>query len=158
MLLKLFCGIFICFGTWILGKNVSESYRQKIAIIEEYVAFLKNFKSNVTFSGLNMYDFLKKCKEPQNLITYLLEKKDTIDIKDFKGACIEEETCADIISEALIVAGTSSDTLSIADFIDEALLKLLQYKKEYLEECCGKIRTAPKIGLIVGMFFAVLIL
>ena len=158
MLLKILGGIFICFGTWFLGKNVSESYRQKIEIIEKYVAFLKNFRSNVTFSGLNIYEFLKKCKEPQNLITYLLEKKDTIDIKNFKGSCIEEEKCADIISEALSVASTSSDTLAIADFIDEALLKLLQYKKEYLEECYGKIRIAPKIGLIVGMFVAVLIL
>lgn len=160
MLLKIFGAFFICVGTWVLGKNLSLNYCARLDLIEKYILFLKSFKSAVCFSGINMYTFFEKydCARIKPFLQYLIDKKDMEKIKDFKGENQQEDKCLDIIGNVLLLGQTSSDTKAISDFSDEAVLQLSRYKKEFLEEYNGKIKTAPAIGLVVGMFVAVLIL
>ena len=72
MLLKFLGGFIIAIGAWCLGKNVSEGYNDRIKIIDSYVLLLKNFKSAVSFSGINMYVFFSKNKDKK--VTIFLDK------------------------------------------------------------------------------------
>ena len=160
MLLKLFGGALIAFGTWILGKNVEINYKEKVKTIESYILLLHKFKSAVIFSGINMYRFFEKNKDlyTEKFLNYLLLKKNIFYIYEFNGANLIEKNCIDIISDSFLLAETSSDTELIANSFDEGIYKLTQYKKEYLEEHRGKMKTASMIGLVAGVFIAVLII
>ncbi len=160
MLLKLMGGIVICIGTWYLGKNISENYLDNMKIIDDYLLFLNNFKSAVAFSGMNMYEFFERndISGVENLLEFLLIKRNTCEIKNFKGKNVLEDKCVNLVSQALMLAQRSSDTKVISDIIDQSINELNRCKKEFWEEHCGKIKTAPKIGLISGLFVAVLVI
>ena len=160
MLLKLLGGIVISAGTWILGKNVEMNYNEKVKIIESYILLLNKFKSAVVFSGINMYSFFIKNKNvyTEKFLDFLLLKKNILYINEFNGANEIEKNCINIISDSFLLAEISSDTELISNSFDEGIYKLTQYKKEYLEEHRGKMKTASTLGLIAGIFIAVLII
>ena len=160
MLLKLSGGLLISAGAWILGKSVQENFMEKIKTIEAFVLFVENFKSAVSFSGINMYAFFEKNNEKhiKNFIDFLLKTRSMKSLKDFKSKNEVEEKCVSLIKEYFVVAENSSDAIHIANCLEEGKLKLLQYKNEFLEEYRGKMKIAPALGFITGMFIAVLII
>lgn len=160
MLLKILGCVALVGGSWCLGKNISNSYSEKIKIIDSYILFLKNFKSAVVFSGTNMYSFFLKNKDDniRNFLDFLIKKRNVKDIYRFEGINKIENKCIDLISESIILAEKSSDSELISNYFEESISKLNYYKNEIVEEYRGKIKTAPSIGAVVGMFIAVLVI
>ena len=160
MLLKFLGGLVIIFGTWLLGKNIAEGYCENIKIIDSYILMIKSFKSAVFFSGINMYEFFYKnnFKYTERLFKYLSEKRNIKEIVNFKGVNGTEDKCISLISESFLLAEKSSDRELISEYLEECLLKLSQLKKEMMEDYRGKIKTAPMIGAIIGIFIAVVII
>lgn len=159
MLLKLLGALIITLGTWVLGKNVQENFNEQIKIIDSYIFFLQGFKSNVSFSCANMYSFFEKNKEQytQSLLDYLIKKQDISSISDYKSQSEVERKCIYFISDCLIIAEKSSDTEFISNCFEEGILRLIQYKKDFLEENRGKIKAAPALGVVVGIFVSILL-
>ncbi len=160
MLLKIAGGLVITFGTWLLGKNVAEDYRENIKIIDSYILLIKNFKSAVSFLGINMYDFFCKnhFKHTEKLFEFLSDKRNVKEIKKFKGVNQTEDKCISLITESFLLAEESSDRELISEYLEECLLKLEQLKNEMMEDYRGKIKTAPVLGAIIGIFIAVVII
>ncbi len=159
MLLKLIGVGIIASGAWVLGRSVSEGYKDKIKIIDSYIAFIKNFKSVVLFSGTNMYVFFSKNQDnnTKKFLNFLIDRKCNSALFEFKGANKIEDKCISLISESIILAEKTSDRELISDFLEECAYKLTCFKKEIMEEYRGKIKTAPSVGLMFGIFIAVLI-
>ncbi len=160
MLLRLFGGILISVGSWVLGKNIEFKYDEKIKMIESYILFMNKFKSAVKFSGINMYTFFEKNKDSytEKFLDFLLTNKNLVAINEFTTTNTVERKCISIISESFVVAENSSDMELISNSFENVIYKLTQFKNEFLEEHRGKMKTAPALGLIAGVFIAVLII
>ena len=163
MLIKFLCVIVICFSSWFLGKMYSESLISKINLVEKYIKLLKEIKSNVCYSGKNVYDFLavQSYDKTNNFCSFLLKNKDVgfeKAIKAYAPENEEEKFCVSALFEAFVFLENSSDTEGISDLILCAIEKLSEYKKQLGEEYKGKIKTAPPIFLLFGLFIALVLI
>lgn len=163
MLIKFICVLIICFSSWFLGKMYSETLSNKINLVEKYIILLKEIKSNVYYSGKNIYDFLgvKNHDKTNKFCVYLLENKENgfeNAIKNYTPKNKEEQFCVDSLYEAFVFLENSSDSDSISDLISCTVEKLQEYKKQLGEEYKGKIKTAPEIFLLCGLFIALVLI
>jgi len=163
MLIKFISVIILSLCAWFFGKNYSDLLIEKIHIVEEYILFSKELKSAVYFSGKNVYEFFKnnKLKATENFCTFLINNK-TIEImksiKKFKPINNDEKICVDFLYEPLVFIENSSDTEVIAELLNSASENLLSYKLQIQEEYKGRIKTAPSITLICGLFIALVLI
>ena len=163
MLVKLICTTTIVFCTWFFGISYSQILRDRVKLVDSYVFFLTELKSAITYSGKNIYDFLSENKQKytRSISEFLILNKDAgikKTIKDFKCSNNDEQKCVDLISDLMSFIENSSDINVIADLIDLACQNIDNYKKQIQEEYKGKIKIAPSISLICGLFIALVLI
>ena len=162
MLLKIMGIFIICIGSWYVGKCFANTYDERIYLIEDYIIFTQSLKSAIGFSGMTLYNFFKKDngKYTRNFSTYCISSENNVvtEAKKYKADNAEEKECVKMLVEVLVVAEKSNDIQVILDIAEEVISKLTLYKNIVREEYCGKIKTMPKLGLITGLFVAVLVL
>jgi hypothetical protein len=163
MLIKIACATAICICSWLLGNGYKNSLSEKIKIIEEYISFSIGLKSAVSFSGKNLYEYIKnsKFKHLKAFGDYLCENKDIgieKNIKSYISLSLIEKECIEKMEPSLLLLESSSDVYGIAEQLDESIRMLELYKNEIREAYCGKIKTAPSLALITGLFVAVLLI
>ncbi len=161
MLIKIACSVAVCICSWLLGVGYKNMLNENILIIEDYIKFAKALKSTVIYSGKNMFDFIKSNKSERlnSFSDYVTSNKNNgmeKILKEFKTSNIIEAECVKILHTALVFAESSSDASGIAEQLEEAINFLEQYKNETREVYCGKIKTAPSLAMIMGLFIAVL--
>ncbi len=163
MLIKTFCVIVLCFCAWFFGKSFSDVLKDRINLVDDYIIFSKELKSAVGFSGQNIYDFLQvnKLKHTSLLCDYLIEQK-SIGIEkaleNYKSKNQDEEKCIEIIKQTLVFIEHSSDIEGISQLLAGVAESLEIHKKQIQEEYKGKIKTAPSIALIGGLFIALVLI
>ena len=79
-------------------------------------------------------------------------------IKNFTPINQEETFCIDSLLDAFVILENSSDAENISDAISCAIEKLNEHKKQLWEEQKGKIKTAPFIFLLMGLFIALVLI
>ncbi len=161
MFLKLIGAMLLCLGCWYAGKCYSQNYNERIRLIDEYISFTLSLKSAIGFSGMTLRSFFERNmgKYTQRFSEICLKEDDILNnIKCFEPINKEEAECVQIVTDFLEIAEHSSDIQIIMDIADEAVSHLTLYKKQITEEYCGKIKISPEIGLLVGVFVAVLVL
>ncbi len=163
LIIKFICVIVICFSSWILGKMYAETLKNKICMVEKYIILLKEIKSNVSYSGKNLYDFLgvKSYDKTNRFCTFLLQNKEKgleKAVQTYSPINEEEKFCVESMFEAFAFLENSSDTESISDMISCTTDKLTEYKKQLGEEYKGKIKTSPPIFLLCGLFIALVLI
>lgn len=163
MLIKFICVLVICFSSWFLGKMHSETLKNKIKLVEKYIILLKEIKSNVYYSGKNIYDFfgVKSYDKINRFCAHLLQNKEIgfeKAIETYTPINEEEKFCVSSLLEAFVFLENSSDTESISDLISCTVERLTEYKKQVQEEYKGKIKTSPPIFLLCGLFIALVLI
>ena len=163
MLIKFICVLVICFSSWFFGKMYSETLKNKIKLVEKYISLLKEIKSNVYYSGKNIYDFLaiQSYDKTNKFCAHLLKNKEIgfeQAIKTYTPENDEEKFCVSSLIDAFTFLENSSDTESISDLISYTVEKLSEYKKQLGEEYKGKIKTSPPIFLLCGLFIALVLI
>lgn len=163
MLIKFICVLIICFSSWFLGKMYAETLKNKVYLVEKYIILLKEIKSNVYYSGKNVYDFLaiQSYDKTNKFCAHLLKNKENgfeSAINTYVPVNDEEKFCVASLLEAFTFLENSSDTESISDLISLTIEKLTEYKKQLGEEYKGKIKTGPPIFLLCGLFIALVLI
>lgn len=163
MLIKFLCVIVFSFCAWYFGKNFSDVLKDRISLVDEYIVFSKELKSAVSYSGKNIYDFLEtnKLKHTTEFSNFLIKNK-TIGIEKslekYKIKNKDEEICISALKEALVFIENSSDIEGIGQLLIGAEENLENHKKQIQEEYKGKIKIAPSIALIGGLFIALVLI
>lgn len=163
MLIKTVCVFIICFSSWFFGNVFSETLRNRIKVIDTYIILLKEIKSNVYYSGKNIYDFLtiKSYEKNNNFCTFLLKNKEKgfeETIKEYTPSNDEEKFCINEVYDAFVFLENSSDAESISDVFKSTIIGLEDYKKQIQEEYRGKIKTTPFLFLLFGLFIALVLI
>ena len=81
-----------------------------------------------------------------------------VGIENYKCKNKVDFECVNKAKEALLFAEESSDVSGIANMIEEAIISLKNYKQHLEEELYGKIKTAPRLALMAGLFVSVLLI
>ncbi len=163
MLLRIISAGLICLGAWYLGMEYSIIIKQRIRVVKDYIALTAGLKSAVKYSGKNIYTYLKTvntgaarnfcafaCKNREKGLAYIFE--------EYESANLVEHNCLEMLKENFLFAENSSDAEGIAFLLAENCEELERYRKSLEEEYRGKIKTAPSIALILGLFAAVLVI
>ena len=163
MLIKFICALIICFSSWFLGKMYAETLKNKVNLVEKYIILLKEIKSNVYYSGKNIYEFLnvQTFDKSNKFCVHLLKNKESglaNAIKTYSPLNKEEQFCVESSYEAFKFLENSSDTEGISDLISCAVEQLQEYKKQLWEEYKGKIKTAPHMFLLCGLFVSLVLI
>ncbi len=163
MLIKSVCVFIICFCSWFLGNVYSETLHSRIKLIDRYILLLKELKSNVYYSGKNIYDFLaiKSYQKENKFCAFLLKNKEKgfeKSIKEFITSNEEEKFCINTLYEAFVFLENSSDAEGISELLKSAIISLEDYKKQIQEEYKGKIKITPFLFLLCGLFIALVII
>ncbi len=163
MLVKIICTITIMICTWFFGISYSQILKDRVKLVDAYVLFLTELKSVITYSGKNIYEYLSENKQKytKNFCEFLIINKDAgikKTIKDFKCSNNDEQKCIDLIIDLMSFIESSSDINAIADLIDLSCENIVNYKKQIQEEYKGKIKIAPSISLICGLFIALVLI
>ncbi len=163
MLIKLFCAMAICVCSWLLGNGYKASLNEKIKIVEDYISFAITLKSAVMYSGKNLYNYVENLRSERlrRFFCCLIENKNAgIEecLKKYEPVSRQERECINILYPSLVLLETSSDVYGISEQINESISLLEIYKNEIREAYCGKIKTAPSLALITGLFIAVLLI
>lgn len=163
MLVKLLCIIVLCFCAWFFGKGYSDVLKDRISLVNEYIIFCKELKSAVAYSGKNVYAFLEKnkLKYTREFCNFLIQNKAfgiEKALQKYESINKDEEKCIGILSQALTFIENSSDIEGISELLIGAGESLENHKKQIQEEYKGKIKTAPSIALISGLFIALVLI
>lgn len=163
MLLRVISAGIICLGAWYLGIEYSFIIRYRIRVVKDFIAFTAGFKSAVKYSGKNMYTYFKTVHTgaAKNFCTFACENrgKGLAYIFDhYESANLVESNCVELLKQNFLFAESSSDIEGISLLLEETGEALTTYRKSLEEEYRGKIKTAPSIALILGLFAAVLII
>lgn len=163
MLLRLISAGLICLGAWYIGVEYSLVIRHRFKVVKDFTALAAGLKSAVKYSGRNIYAYLASihtgaakcfcafaCEKRERGLAYIFEQ--------YESANFVESNCVEILKESFLFAETSSDAEGIALLLEEACETLEAYRKSLEEEYRGKVKTAPSIALILGLFAAVLII
>ncbi len=161
MAIKVLFGSVLCFCAYFIGREFARGINERILTVSDYILFIQTFKSSVTYSGINMFDFFARCcGREKNFTDFLLENKSSgikDSVENYKSQNSVEGKCVEIIKPSLLFAQESSDVIGIGALLEEAVLSLEIYKKQLQEELNGKIKTAPRLALMIGVFIAVLL-
>ena len=163
MLLRIISAGILCLGAWYLGMEYSFIIKHRIRVVKDYITLTAGLKSAVKYSGKNIYAYLKTvntgaaknfcsfaCENREKGLAYIFEQYESINLV--------ESNCIDMLKENFLFAENSSDVEGIALFLAETCETLEAYRKSLEEEYRGKIKTAPSIALILGLFAAVLVI
>ncbi len=163
MLIRLICACVICVGMYETGKEYSDYIRKKAELVGSYLFFASEMKSAVMFSGKNMYDFFEKFDRGRaGVFCRFAHSRQNAGMKrildEYSASCKEEKECLKILAEALYTAESSSDASQIAASLDMCVHTFMRYKQQIEEENRAKVKTAPAVALMLGLFVAVLII
>ncbi len=163
MLLKLICACVICAGMWTVGREYADHIRSKAVLIGDYLFFTEEMKSAVMFSGKNMYEFFGGIADggAAEFCRFAYAERGSgmrRILNGYPATCKEEKECLKILSEALCAAEESSDASRIAALLETCACTLKGYKQQIEEENRAKVKTAPSVALMLGLFTAVLII
>ena len=163
MLIKIICVFIICFASWFFGNMYSDTLNNRIKLIDKYIILLKEIKSNVYYSGKNIYEFLtiKSYQKDNGFCAFLLKNKEKgfeNTIKEYVPLNEEEKICINELYDSFVFLENSSDAESISELLQSAIINLEDYKKQIQEEYKGKIKISPFLFLLFGLFIALVLI
>ena len=163
MLLRVISAGVICLGAWYLGMEYSFIIRHRIRIVTDFMALAAGFKSAVKYSGKNMYDYFQTVHTgaAKNFCTFACENRGkglAYIFQHYESGNVVESNCMELLKQNFLFTESSSDIEGISLLLEEVYEALAAYRKSLEEEYRGKIKTAPSIALILGLFAAVLII
>ena len=139
MLIRFLVGIMLSLCAWRVGKEYSDHLVEEIRKIDEYILFNEELYSAVAYSGKSIRAVVEENKRYENFLK-------------------DKNEYGKMMSQILQRAETCSDAQCVAQMLKDACEKLKNIKRRTEEEYRGKIKTAPAIGLLAGIFFAVLLI
>lgn len=163
MIFKILICCLISFYAWCVGKKYAETMNNRVKIIDSYVSLFMAFKSAVLFSGIDIFRFFSKyyaedLKELCVQITNCNENSFESALEKYECRCKEEEKCVESLKNILACAENSNDSEYVGDFISEQIILLEEYKKIIEEDYRGKVKIAPVVTLVIGLFASVLLI
>ncbi len=160
MLVKFIVCTVFCFCTCYFGIEYVRLAKEKIQMISDYIFFANSLKSAVIYSGENVFEFFEKIKNSAREFCEFAKtnKNNGIlwAIDNYKARNVQEKECLRILRQSLITTELSSDVLGIGNTLEQAVMELEELKKQTQEDYKGKIKIAPSLGLLCGLFAVIL--
>lgn len=163
MLIKLLGAVLLPAVAYIAGIDYVHRLNGNIRTVDGYILLLQRIKSAVEFSSKDIFRVLGENENEytKRFTEHLLYEKSNpiaVAIQGYSAVNSVEGECIGCVKESLILIEGSSDKEFISDIIEESLLRLRLYQKQIQEEYRGKIKIAPSVCLVTGIFAAVLII